>query len=130
MCDNCWSTRDLGEQPTLRQKLARRLRSRLRSALDRELGRDANATCPQTYDVCAHIRGVGDPSHLNVTNLRGERQSVHRRMHPPSWWRRAVRMALADAPPAAHAPSLPTLLVHTNDERTAHEAFRGESVSG
>ena len=123
VCDNCWGQLALETRPEVRLEMARRVRSRLRTVMSKG-GELVDGMCSRRYDICAHIRGA-DPAHLNCGNMSaaacaaGERDSVRRRSHPPSWWRRAIRVAAADA--ALTMP--PKVLVHTNDEKLAEGIF-------
>jgi hypothetical protein len=154
VCDNCWATAsdelNLANQPTVHDELARRVRRRLRHAMRAARAAastsshasrehtpstplaevDADPMCAARYHVCAHVRGVNNnASGLNagVTVSLGEHQSVRRRLHPPSWWRRALRLAVSEATPPTLSPSV---LVHTNDERLATSYFTHSSSGG
>jgi len=119
VCDNCYGMVELPELPEIRAEIVRRLRARLARAVG-----GGDERCARRFDVCAHVRGVGDPGGVSgqlgrktwVTPKWAERDSVRRRRLPAAWWQRAVSMAAANRTDVS-------LLVHTNAIELARSSF-------
>ena len=124
VCDNCYGMVELPELPQIRDEIVRRLRARLARAVG-----GGEERCARRFDVCAHVRGVGDPGvggqpgrKTWVTPRWAERDSVRRRRLPAAWWQRAVTMAAANR-------TAVSLLVHTNAIELARSSFAPSTPS-